>query len=286
MEAAVDESTILLVGSAPSYPKGRRPDRGPRGRRPSPRPALPRGCLHGRLHAPFLARAGRFERLFDFRVEGVTSMSADLHSTATPPKGFGRPLPHTGARPAPGLRHHRLARRVLRLDRHGRHPAGRSHRRSLGIADAPRPRGLHRPGRAHPRRRAGIAPGHRGDRRPRRARRPVHDGAAFGRSIRAPRHLRGGERARNERLVSRPPERPRQPPRHRPAGNADPSTSWWPTSPSRCSRWDRVGRPTARPPTPPATEALRPGGCRQARTASIRSSPAARASRPARSSTP
>ncbi len=88
MEAAMDDSTVLLVGSAPAYPTGvvdpieelaavaRRHD------------VLFHvdACMGGYL-LPFLARLGRFDVPFDFRVEGVTSMSADLHKYGYAAKG-------------------------------------------------------------------------------------------------------------------------------------------------------------------------------------------------------
>jgi len=96
MEAAVDESTILLVGSAPSYPQGV----------VDPIEDLAAVALRhdllfhvdacmGGFMLPFLARAGRFERLFDFRVEGVTSMSADLHKYGYATKGVSAVLYRT-----------------------------------------------------------------------------------------------------------------------------------------------------------------------------------------------
>ncbi len=96
MEAAMDESTILLVGSAPAYPTGvvdpieelaavaRRHD------------VLLHvdACMGGYL-LPFLARLGRFDAPFDFRVDGVTSMSADLHKYGYAAKGVSVALYRT-----------------------------------------------------------------------------------------------------------------------------------------------------------------------------------------------
>ena len=96
MEAAMDESTILLVGSAPAYPTGvvdpieelaavaRRHD------------VLLHvdACMGGYL-LPFLARLGRFDVPFDFRVDGVTSMSADLHKYGYAAKGVSVALYRT-----------------------------------------------------------------------------------------------------------------------------------------------------------------------------------------------
>jgi len=88
MEAAISERTILLVGSAPSYPHGVI----------DPIPeiaalAASRGllchvdaCIGGFI-LPFLERIGVPVPPFDFRVEGVTSLSADLHKYGYTPKG-------------------------------------------------------------------------------------------------------------------------------------------------------------------------------------------------------
>ncbi|RMF53827.1 MAG: aspartate aminotransferase family protein, partial [Bacteroidetes bacterium] len=88
MEAAISERTILLVGSAPSYPHGVM----------DPIPeiaalAASRGllchvdaCIGGFI-LPFLERIGVPVPPFDFRVEGVTSLSADLHKYGYTPKG-------------------------------------------------------------------------------------------------------------------------------------------------------------------------------------------------------
>ena len=88
MAAAVDDRTVLVVGSAPSYPQGV----------VDPIPeiaalAVDRGvnchvdaCMGGFL-LPFMERLGRFSKPWDFRVPGVTSMSADLHKYGYTPKG-------------------------------------------------------------------------------------------------------------------------------------------------------------------------------------------------------
>ena len=80
LECLIDEATVLVVGSAPCYPYGVS----------DPIPALAamaseRGipmhvdaCLGGWL-LPFWERIGESVPLWDFRVPGVTSLSADLH---------------------------------------------------------------------------------------------------------------------------------------------------------------------------------------------------------------
>ena len=80
MTAAVDDRTVLVVASAPSYPYGM----------VDPVPAIAamaasRGilchvdaCLGGWM-LPFVERLGRPVPPWDFRVDGVTSISADIH---------------------------------------------------------------------------------------------------------------------------------------------------------------------------------------------------------------
>jgi sphinganine-1-phosphate aldolase len=88
MADQVSEDTILVVGSAPSYPHGMI----------DPLPelsalALERGlllhvdaCLGGFL-LPFIRQLGRPINDFDFALKGVTSMSADLHKYGYAAKG-------------------------------------------------------------------------------------------------------------------------------------------------------------------------------------------------------
>ncbi|MGB5759288.1 MAG: aminotransferase class V-fold PLP-dependent enzyme [Acidimicrobiales bacterium] len=84
----VTENTVLIVGSAPQYPQGVIDD-------------IPRiaalaadaganchvdGCMGGFV-LPFAERLGRDVRPWDFRVDGVTSISADIHKLGYAPKG-------------------------------------------------------------------------------------------------------------------------------------------------------------------------------------------------------
>ena len=89
MADAVDDSTVMIVGSAPSYPQGVI----------DPIPALAsiaaeRGilchvdaCLGGFI-LPFLDRLGHVTKPWDLSVPGVTSISADLHKYGYASKGI------------------------------------------------------------------------------------------------------------------------------------------------------------------------------------------------------
>jgi glutamate/tyrosine decarboxylase-like PLP-dependent enzyme len=88
MADAMDDATVLLVGSAPSYPQGvidPIPDLGAL--------ALERGvlchvdaCLGGFV-LPFLGTLGHVTKSWDLSVPGVTSISADLHKYGYASKG-------------------------------------------------------------------------------------------------------------------------------------------------------------------------------------------------------
>ena len=85
MADAVDDATVMIVGSAPVVSPG--------SDRPDPRTGLHRrptgilchvdACLGG-LHPPFLDRLGHLDKPWDFSVPGVTSISADLHKYGYP----------------------------------------------------------------------------------------------------------------------------------------------------------------------------------------------------------
>ena len=96
-------------------------------------------CMGGFL-LPFLAELGRLDEPFDFRVPGVTSMSADVHKYGYASKGVSVILYRTHELARKQLFvDERLAGRLLRLDRHGRNTAGGAGRRGLGGPDAHRP---------------------------------------------------------------------------------------------------------------------------------------------------
>jgi glutamate/tyrosine decarboxylase-like PLP-dependent enzyme len=88
MADLVNENTVLIVGSAPQYPQGVIDDI----------PAIAAlaaandanchvdACMGGFV-LPFAERLGRDVAAWDFRVEGVTSISADIHKLGYVPKG-------------------------------------------------------------------------------------------------------------------------------------------------------------------------------------------------------
>lgn len=88
MAAAVNENTVLLVGSAPQYPQGV----------VDPIPAIAAlaaevganchvdACMGGFV-LPFAEMLGREVPPWDFRVPGITSISADIHKLGYAPKG-------------------------------------------------------------------------------------------------------------------------------------------------------------------------------------------------------
>src|SRR5829696_946304 len=89
MAAAIESDTVLVVASAPTYPQGVI----------DPVPELAalaaeRGVLchveacMGGFVLPFLERLGHVDRPWDFRVPGVTSISADVHKYGYAPKGL------------------------------------------------------------------------------------------------------------------------------------------------------------------------------------------------------
>ncbi|MEM7139676.1 MAG: aminotransferase class V-fold PLP-dependent enzyme [Actinomycetota bacterium] len=88
MAALVNENTVLIVGSAPQYPHGVID--------PIPEIAALAASVDANCHVdacmggfvlPFAERLGREVAPWDFRVEGVTSISADIHKLGYAPKG-------------------------------------------------------------------------------------------------------------------------------------------------------------------------------------------------------
>ena len=88
MAAAVNDRTVLLIASAPSYPQGVIDDVAAIAAVAADAGALCHvdACMGG-VTLPFLERLGHPIPPFDFRVPGVTSMSVDLHKYGYAPKG-------------------------------------------------------------------------------------------------------------------------------------------------------------------------------------------------------
>ena len=88
MAGAISGSTVVLVGSAPQFPHGIIDPI-----REIAQLARKRGigmhvdCCLGGFIVPFLEKAGFEMEPFDFRVQGVTSISADTHKYGYAPKG-------------------------------------------------------------------------------------------------------------------------------------------------------------------------------------------------------
>lgn len=88
LRKAVDDRTVLIVGSASNYPYGTIDPIPLMGQLAKERDI----CCHvdacvGGMMLPFLERLGQKISPWDFRVEGVTSISADLHKYGYLPKG-------------------------------------------------------------------------------------------------------------------------------------------------------------------------------------------------------
>jgi glutamate/tyrosine decarboxylase-like PLP-dependent enzyme len=88
MEGAINDNTILLVGSAASYAHGVIDPIVDLGKLALENDLLLHvdGCIGGFI-LPYLKRLGADIPDFDFRVPGVTSISMDLHKYAYTPKG-------------------------------------------------------------------------------------------------------------------------------------------------------------------------------------------------------
>jgi sphinganine-1-phosphate aldolase len=88
MDDACTDTTIMVVGSAPTYPQGVVDPITDMAALASERGILCHvdACMGGFL-LPFLTQLGRFTEPFDFRVPGVTSISADVHKYGYASKG-------------------------------------------------------------------------------------------------------------------------------------------------------------------------------------------------------
>ena len=88
MAAAIDDSTVLVVASAPQYPQGVIDPVAEIAALAAERDISCHvdACMGG-VTLPYLARLGQDVPPFDFAVEGVTSMSVDLHKFGYTAKG-------------------------------------------------------------------------------------------------------------------------------------------------------------------------------------------------------
>jgi len=96
--AAIDDDTVLVVASAPQYPQGVIDPVADIAALAAARDISCHvdACMGG-VVLPYLARLGREIHPFDFRVEGVTSMSVDLHKFGYTAKGASVILHRTRA---------------------------------------------------------------------------------------------------------------------------------------------------------------------------------------------
>ena len=87
MKAAIDDDTIMIVGSAPCFPHGVVDDIAELSEIALDTDVWVHvdACVGGYL-APFVKRLGRVFPDFDFAVTGVRSLSADLHKFGFAPK--------------------------------------------------------------------------------------------------------------------------------------------------------------------------------------------------------
>ncbi len=167
MAALCGPNTVLVVGSAPQYPQGVQDD--------IPAIAALAASIGANCHVdacmggfvlPFVEMLGREVKPWDFRVDGVTSISADIHKLGLRAQGcVGDPAPHQGVPQVPDVRVRRLARWVLRLAEHAGHPLRTPDGVCVGGDVAPRHRRVSRSHAADAGQRRRV-PGRRGgDRR-------------------------------------------------------------------------------------------------------------------------
>ncbi|EIW63248.1 PLP-dependent transferase [Trametes versicolor FP-101664 SS1] len=85
---AINANTIMIVGSAINFPDGNQDDIVALGKLATKyKVGLHVDCCLGSFIMPFLEEAGFPVQPFDFRVEGVTSISCDTHKYGFAPKG-------------------------------------------------------------------------------------------------------------------------------------------------------------------------------------------------------
>ncbi|GAB5592627.1 Dihydrosphingosine phosphate lyase [Umbelopsis nana] len=88
MGRAINRNTVMIVGSAVNFPHGIADDIVALGKLAKRHKiGLHVDCCLGSFVMPFLEKAGFPTTLFDFRVDGVTSISCDTHKYGFAPKG-------------------------------------------------------------------------------------------------------------------------------------------------------------------------------------------------------
>ena len=98
MQRAINANTVLLVGSAPNFPDGIIDDIVAIGSLAKHyRIGCHVDCCLGSFLVPFLEAAGYVSEPFDFRVDGVTSISCDTHKYGFAPKGSSIVMYHSEA---------------------------------------------------------------------------------------------------------------------------------------------------------------------------------------------
>ncbi|CAH7689395.1 sphinganine-1-phosphate aldolase [Phakopsora pachyrhizi] len=88
VKRAINSNTIMLVGSAPNFPDGAIDDITALGKLAKAyNLGLHVDCCLGSFLVPFIEKCGFRMEPFDFRVQGVTSISCDTHKYGFAPKG-------------------------------------------------------------------------------------------------------------------------------------------------------------------------------------------------------
>ncbi len=140
MADAVDDQTVLVVASTPQYPQGVIDDvAGVAAIAAAHDINCHVDACMGGVILPYLDDVAPW----NFDVDGVTSISVDLHKYGYTAKGAGVLVHRTKRlRSLPDLRHRQLARRPVRIVGHPRHEERRVDRRGVGRAAVPRRRRL------------------------------------------------------------------------------------------------------------------------------------------------
>ena len=145
MEAAIDDDTVLVVGSAPQYPQGVIDPITDIAALAAKRDINCHvdACMGG-VTLTYMHRLGEPVPPWNFEVPGVTSISVDLHKYGYTAKGASVIMHRTKQlRCVSDIRHRQLARRCLRLVWCARHEGRWIDRRRVGSDALPRRRRIH-----------------------------------------------------------------------------------------------------------------------------------------------